>query len=436
MMRRLNTGSEQFSLELSALIDHAGLIAPEVQKTVSEIIHAVRKTGDQALLHYAAKFDDFKPQSIESLRVSPSQMAAACELISRPVDEALRLAAERVGDYHQRQLEALGQSWDFEDALGNVLGQRVQPMARVGVYAPGGKACYPSTVLMTAIPAKVAGVASVALAVPAKGGVMSPVLLAAAHYAGVDEIWIMGGAQAIAALAYGTESIRSVDKICGPGNVFVTAAKKQVYGDVGIDMLAGPSEVLVVADDSARVDWVIADLLAQAEHDEQAQSIVVSQSAAFLDAVQAGLADMVAAQPRRAIIENSLRHRGLLIHAETTEDLISVINRVAPEHLELAISNPESLLPDIRSAGAIFVGQYSPEVLGDYTAGPSHVLPTSGTARFASALGVYDFQLKQSLIHCSAGGGREIAKPAAVLAKEEGLYAHALSAIKRFETGE
>ena len=394
MMRRLNTGSEQFSLELSALIDHAGLIAPEVQKTVSEIIHAVRKTGDQALLHYAAKFDDFKPQSIESLRVSPSQMAAACELISRPVDEALRLAAERVGDYHQRQLEALGQSWDFEDALGNVLGQRVQPMARVGVYAPGGKACYPSTVLMTAIPAKVAGVASVALAVPAKGGVMSPVLLAAAHYAGVDEIWIMGGAQAIAALAYGTESIRSVDKICGPGNVFVTAAKKQVYGDVGIDMLAGPSEVLVVADDSARVDWVIADLLAQAEHDEQAQSIVVSQSAAFLDAVQAGLADMVAAQPRRAIIENSLRHRGLLIHAETTEDLISVINRVAPEHLELAISNPESLLPDIRSAGAIFVGQYSPEVLGDYTAGPSHVLPTSGTARFASALGGLRFSVE------------------------------------------
>lgn len=435
-MRRLSTRSAQFSLELSASIDHAGLIAPEVHQTVSEIIRAVRETGDQALLHYAEQFDYFKPPSIESLRVSPSEMAAACELISRPVDDALRLAAERVGDYHQRQLEALGQSWEFEDALGNVLGQRVQPMARVGVYAPGGKACYPSTVLMTAIPAKVAGVASVVLMAPAKGGAMSPVLLAAAHYAGVDEVWIMGGAQAIAAMAYGTQSVLSVDKICGPGNVFVTAAKKQVYGDVGIDMLAGPSEVLVVADDSARVDWVIADLLAQAEHDEQAQSIVVSQSASFLDAVQAGLADMVAAQPRRAIIEDSLRHRGLLIHAETAEDLISVINRVAPEHLELAINNPEGLLPDIRSAGAIFLGQYSPEVLGDYTAGPSHVLPTSGTARFASALGVYDFQLKQSLIHCSADGGREIAKSAAVLAEEEGLYAHALSAAKRFETGE
>ena len=435
-MRRLSTRSAQFSLELSASIDHAGLIAPEVHQTVSEIIRAVRETGDQALLHYAEQFDDFKPPSIESLRVSPSEMAAACELISRPVDDALRLAAERVGDYHQRQLEALGQSWEFEDALGNVLGQRVQPMARVGVYAPGGKACYPSTVLMTAIPAKVAGVASVVLMAPAKGGAMSPVLLAAAHYAGVDEVWIMGGAQAIAAMAYGTQSVLSVDKICGPGNVFVTAAKKQVYGDVGIDMLAGPSEVLVVADDSARVDWVIADLLAQAEHDEQAQSIVVSQSASFLDAVQAGLADMVAAKPRRAIIEDSLRHRGLLIHAETAEDLISVINRVAPEHLELAINNPEGLLPDIRSAGAIFLGQYSPEVLGDYTAGPSHVLPTSGTARFASALGVYDFQLKQSLIHCSADGGREIAKSAAVLAEEEGLYAHALSAAKRFETGE
>ena len=435
-MRRLSTRSAQFSLELSASIDHAGLIAPEVHQTVSEIIRAVRETGDQALLHYAEQFDGFKPPSIESLRVSPSEMAAACELISRPVDDALRLAAERVGDYHQRQLEALGQSWEFEDALGNVLGQRVQPMARVGVYAPGGKACYPSTVLMTAIPAKVAGVASVVLMAPAKGGAMSPVLLAAAHYAGVDEVWIMGGAQAIAAMAYGTQSVLSVDKICGPGNVFVTAAKKQVYGDVGIDMLAGPSEVLVVADDSARVDWVIADLLAQAEHDEQAQSIVVSQSASFLDAVQAGLADMVAAQPRRAIIEDSLRHRGLLIHAETAEDLISVINRVAPEHLELAINNPEGLLPDIRSAGAIFLGQYSPEVLGDYTAGPSHVLPTSGTARFASALGVYDFQLKQSLIHCSADGGREIAKSAAVLAEEEGLYAHALSAAKRFQTGE
>ncbi len=435
-MRRLSTGSPRFWLELSAGIDHAGLIAPEVHQTVSDIIHAVRESGDEALLHYAEKFDDFRPTSIESLRVGSSEMASACRVISRPVDEALRMAAERIGDYHQRQLEALGQSWDFEDALGNVLGQRVQPMARVGVYAPGGKACYPSTVLMTAIPAKVAGVASVVLAAPAKGGAMSPVLLAAAHYAGVDEVWVMGGAQAIAAMAYGTQSVRAVDKICGPGNVFVTAAKKQVYGDVGIDMLAGPSEVLVVADDSARVDWVIADLLAQAEHDEQAQSIVVSQSAAFLDTIEAGLEAMITTQPRRAIIEDSLRHRGLLIQAETAEDLITVINRVAPEHLELAISNPESLLPDIRSAGAIFVGQYSPEVLGDYTAGPSHVLPTSGTARFASALGVYDFQLKQSLIHCSAGGGREIAKTAAVLAEEEGLHAHALSAAKRFETGE
>jgi len=309
-------------------------------------------------------------------------------------------------------------------------------MARVGVYAPGGKACYPSTVLMTAIPAKVAGVASVALAVPAKDGGVRPILLAAAHYAEVDEIWIMGGAQAIAALAYGTESVRAVDKICGPGNVFVTAAKKQVYGDVGIDMLAGPSEVLVVADDSARVDWIIADLLAQAEHDEQAQSIVVSQSETFLNAVQAGLADAVAAQPRRTIIEASLRNRGLLIHAETREALVRVINRVAPEHLELAMSMPESLLPDIRSAGAIFVGQYSPEVVGDYTAGPSHVLPTSGTARFASALGVYDFQLRQSLIQCSKRGGRDIASAAAVLAQEEGLYAHALSATKRVESDE
>lgn len=436
MMRRLSTGTAQFSLELSAAIDHAGLISSEIHETVAGIIQAVRQSGDQALLHYTEKFDEFKPSSIESLKVSKPEMAAACALISAPVNEALRLASLRIRDYHQRQLEALGQSWQFEDPLGNVLGQRVQPMARVGVYAPGGKACYPSTVLMTAIPAKVAGVASVALAVPAKGGAVRPILLAAAHYAEVDEIWIMGGAQAIAALAYGTESVRAVDKICGPGNVFVTAAKKQVYGDVGIDMLAGPSEVLVVADDSARVDWIIADLLAQAEHDEQAQSIVVSQSETFLNAVQAGLADAVAAQPRRTIIEASLRNRGLLIHAETREALVRVINRVAPEHLELAMSMPESLLPDIRSAGAIFVGQYSPEAVGDYTAGPSHVLPTSGTARFASALGVYDFQLRQSLIQCSKRGGRDIASAAAVLAQEEGLYAHALSATKRVESDE
>ena len=433
MMRQLDTGSPAFSSELSAAIDHAGLISDEVQQTVSGIIQTVRQSGDQALLQYAEKYDEFSPASIESLRVSKPEMAAACSLISEAVNDALRLASDRIGDYHQRQLEALGQSWEFQDSLGNVLGQRVQPMARVGVYAPGGKAYYPSTVLMTAIPAKVAGVASVALAVPAKGGLISPVLLAAAHYAGVDEIWIMGGAQAIAAMAYGTESVRAVDKICGPGNVFVTAAKKQVYGDVGIDMLAGPSEVLVVADDSARVDWVIADLLAQAEHDEQAQAIVVSQSAALLNAIQAGLSDAIASQPRRAMIETSLRHRGLLIHAENRTALVSVINQIAPEHLELAMTDPESLLPDIRAAGAIFLGQYSPEVVGDYTAGPSHVLPTSGTARFASALGVYDFQLRQSLIHCSKQGGREIARSAAVLAQEEGLYAHAVSATKRVE---
>ncbi|MGB2239849.1 MAG: histidinol dehydrogenase, partial [Pseudomonadales bacterium] len=332
-----------------------------------------------------------------------------------------------------RQLTALGRSWQFTDDFGNTLGQRVQPMHRVGVYAPGGKACYPSTVLMTAIPARVAGVDSIALAVPVRDGVINPVLLAAAFYAGVDEIWMMGGAQAIAALAYGTQSIERVDKICGPGNQYVTAAKKQVFGDVGIDMLAGPSEVLVVADETTPVSWVIADLMAQAEHDEQAQAIVVSQSESFLRAVQAGLEEAVAEQPRREIIESSLSSRGMLIYADSKAALLGVINQVAAEHLELAVNDPDGLLSEVRAAGAIFVGQYSPEVVGDYSAGPSHVLPTGGTARFASALGVYDFQVRQSLIECKASGVRAIAGAAATLAEQEGLFAHAQSARKRLE---
>jgi histidinol dehydrogenase len=306
-------------------------------------------------------------------------------------------------------------------------------MQRVGVYAPGGKAFYPSTVLMTAIPARVAGVQEVVLAVPVAGGTPSPVLLAAAAHAGVEEVWLMGGAQAIAALAYGTQSIRPVDKICGPGNVFVTAAKKQVYGDVGIDMLAGPSEVLVIADQTARVDWLIADLMAQAEHDEQAQSILLSEDKLLLEAVSEGLSAAVSNQPRQSIITASLASRGLLIHASSLAEAQRVTNLIAPEHLELAVAQPEEWLEKVQAAGAIFLGHHSPEVVGDYSAGPSHVLPTSGTARFASALGVYDFQLRQSLIQCSAEGVKAVTGAAEILAEEEGLYAHALSAVKRRE---
>lgn len=434
MMLFLETRDPGFASALAQKLEHDQPIGREVFETVNSIIDDVRGFGDASLLAYSAKIDGLQASSVVSLRVPLSEIESAPKRIDTETNKALALCSERIKDYHERQLTALGRSWQFTDDLGNVLGQRVQPMHRVGVYAPGGKACYPSTVLMTAIPAKVAGVNSIALAVPVRDGDINPVLLAAAHYAGVDEIWMMGGAQAIAALAYGTESIERVDKICGPGNQYVTAAKKHVFGDVGIDMLAGPSEVLVVADERTPVSWVVADLLAQAEHDEQAQSIVVSESESFLNAVQAELAAAVSEQPRREIIESSLSTRGMLIHADSRAALLQVVNQVAPEHLELAVAEPEALLSEVRAAGAIFVGQYSPEVVGDYSAGPSHVLPTGGTARFASALGVYDFQVRQSLIECRVGGVQAIASAAAILAEQEGLYAHAQSALKRLET--
>ncbi len=432
-MHFLRTSDLRFSEALAQRLEHDQPIAGATFQTVNSIIQDVRSSGDASLLAYSAQIDGLEAASVSSLRVPVSEIKAAPERIDSETNKALALCSERIRDYHERQLTALGRSWQFTDDFGNTLGQRVQPMHRVGVYAPGGKACYPSTVLMTAIPARVAGVDSIALAVPVRDGVINPVLLAAAFYAGVDEIWMMGGAQAIAALAYGTQSIERVDKICGPGNQYVTAAKKQVFGDVGIDMLAGPSEVLVVADETTPVSWVIADLMAQAEHDEQAQAIVVSQSESFLRAVQAGLEEAVAEQPRREIIESSLSSRGMLIYADSKAALLGVINQVAAEHLELAVNDPDGLLSEVRAAGAIFVGQYSPEVVGDYSAGPSHVLPTGGTARFASALGVYDFQVRQSLIECKASGVRAIAGAAATLAEQEGLFAHAQSARKRLE---
>jgi histidinol dehydrogenase len=433
MMHFLETRDPEFSKVLAKRLEHDQPIASTIFETVTSIINDVRSLGDASLLAYSEQIDGLEANSVTSLRVPLSKIEAAPKRIDPATNRALALCTQRITDYHERQLTALGRSWQFTDDLGNSLGQRVRPMHRVGVYAPGGKACYPSTVLMTAIPAKVAGVESIALAVPVRDGEINPVLLAAAYYAGVDEIWMMGGAQAIAALAYGTESIERVDKICGPGNQYVTAAKKQVFGDVGIDMLAGPSEVLVVADEKTSVSWVIADLLAQAEHDEQAQSIVVSESESFLSAVQTGLAAAVSEQPRREIIETSLSNRGMLIHADSKAALLQVINQVAPEHLELAVSEPETLLSEVRAAGAIFVGPYSPEVVGDYSAGPSHVLPTGGTARFASALGVYDFQVRQSLIECRVDGVQAIASAAATLAEQEGLFAHARSALKRLE---
>ena len=433
MMRMLSTQDPSFEAELQRSLQQRSLISPEVHAAVAEIVSSVRTQGDEALLACAQRFDGYKGDAVPSMRVGSERLANARKEIPAAVDEALAEAAARIEYYHRAQKQALGESWEFSDSVGNRFGQRVKAMQRVGVYAPGGKAFYPSTVLMTAIPARVAGVQEVVLAVPVAGGTPSPVLLAAAAHAGVEEVWLMGGAQAIAALAYGTQSIRPVDKICGPGNVFVTAAKKQVYGDVGIDMLAGPSEVLVIADQTARVDWLIADLMAQAEHDEQAQSILLSEDKLLLEAVSEGLSAAVSNQPRQSIITASLASRGLLIHASSLAEAQRVTNLIAPEHLELAVAQPEEWLEKVQAAGAIFLGHHSPEVVGDYSAGPSHVLPTSGTARFASALGVYDFQLRQSLIQCSAEGVKAVTGAAEILAEEEGLHAHALSAVKRRE---
>jgi len=433
MMRMLSTQDPSFEAELQRSLQQRSLISLEVHAAVAEIVSSVRTQGDEALLACAQRFDGYKGDAVPSMRVGPERLANARKEIPAAVDEALAEAAARIEYYHRAQKQALGESWEFSDSVGNRFGQRVKAMQRVGVYAPGGKAFYPSTVLMTAIPARVAGVQEVVLAVPVAGGTPSPVLLAAAAHAGVEEVWLMGGAQAIAALAYGTQSIRPVDKICGPGNVFVTAAKKQVYGDVGIDMLAGPSEVLVIADQTARVDWLIADLMAQAEHDEQAQSILLSEDKLLLEAVSEGLSAAVSNQPRQSIITASLASRGLLIHASSLAEAQRVTNLIAPEHLELAVAQPEEWLEKVQAAGAIFLGHHSPEVVGDYSAGPSHVLPTSGTARFASALGVYDFQLRQSLIQCSAEGVKAVTGAAEILAEEEGLHAHALSAVKRRE---
>ena len=433
MMRMLSTQDPIFEAELQRSLQQRSLISPEVHAAVAEIVSSVRTQGDEALLACAQRFDGYKGDAVPSMRVGPERLANARKEIPAAVDEALAEVAARIEHYHRAQKQALGESWEFSDSVGNRFGQRVKAMQRVGVYAPGGKAFYPSTVLMTAIPARVAGVQEVVLAVPVAGGTPSPVLLAAAAHAGVEEVWLMGGAQAIAPLAYGTQSIRPVDKICGPGNVFVTAAKKQVYGDVGIDMLAGPSEVLVIADQTARVDWLIADLMAQAEHDEQAQSILLSEDKLLLEAVSKGLSAAVSNQPRQSIITASLASRGLLIHASSLAEAQRVTNLIAPEHLELAVAQPEEWLEKVQAAGAIFLGHHSPEVVGDYSAGPSHVLPTSGTARFASALGVYDFQLRQSLIQCSAEGIKAVAGAAEILAEEEGLHAHALSAVKRLE---
>ncbi len=425
LLQRLDTAAEDFEAALEALLRWELDAGGDVDELARAVISAVRDGGDDALLDYTRRFDGLEATTVGELTLEPAHFAAAFERIGGVEQRALETAAARVRAYHERQLES---DWSFEDELGNRLGQKVTPLARVGVYAPGGQANYPSTVLMTAIPAKVAGVEDVVLASPTPGGERNDLVLAAAHVAGIDRGFTIGGAQAVAALALGTASVPRVDKIVGPGGVFVTAAKRLVFGQVGIDMIAGPSEVLIIADGSAPPEWLAFDLFSQAEHDAAAQALLLCPDDAYLDAVAAALEKLLPGRARQAIIAESLAARGALIRTADLDEAVALANRIAPEHLELAVAEPERYLDAVRNAGAIFLGAHSPEVMGDYLAGPSHVLPTYGTARFSSPLGVYDFTKRSSVIGLSRQGAEALARDASVLAHGEGLEAHARSA--------
>ena len=431
LLRRLNAASGTFEADLAALTARHDERDGELVNRVATIIASVRKGGDAALLKLTQELDQHPAVSIKDLIVEPPQMLAALNALEPDTRAALETAANRIRDYHQHQV---AQSWSFKDELGNRLGQQVTPMTRVGIYVPGGKASYPSSVLMNAIPAKVAGVPEVVMVVPAPGGEINPLVLAAAALAGVDRIVTAGGAQAVAALAFGTETLAGVDKIVGPGNRYVAEAKRQVFGVVGIDMVAGPSEVLIIADDSAPASWMAMDLFSQAEHDEQAQAILISPDDAYLDAVEAAMETLLSTMSREGIIRAALANRGALIKVHDLDDAIALSNRLAPEHLQLAFNDAETRVSELTVAGAIFVGAMSCESLGDYCAGPNHVLPTSSTARFSSPLGVYDFQKRSSIIHCSTEGAMVLGRVASVLARGESLEAHARSAELRLST--
>ena len=431
LLRKLNAASDTFEADLAALTARHDERDGELVNRVATIIASVRKGGDAALLKLTQELDQHPAVSIKDLIVEPPQMLAALNALEPDTRAALETAANRIRDYHQYQV---AQSWSFEDELGNRLGQQVTPMTRVGIYVPGGKASYPSSVLMNAIPAKVAGVPEVVMVVPAPGGEINPLVLAAAALAGVDRIVTAGGAQAVAALAFGTETLAGVDKIVGPGNRYVAEAKRQVFGVVGIDMVAGPSEVLIIADGSAPASWMAMDLFSQAEHDEQAQAILISPDDAYLDTVEAAMETLLSTMSREGIIRAALANRGALIKVHDLDDAISLSNRLAPEHLQLAFNDAETRVSELTVAGAIFVGAMSCESLGDYCAGPNHVLPTSSTARFSSPLGVYDFQKRSSIIHCSTEGAMVLGRVASVLARGESLEAHARSAELRLAT--
>jgi len=431
-LRRWSTRDRGFDAALDALTRYDAAQDAAIEAVARDIVADVRARGDAAVLEYTRRFDRVETTRISDLEVPRAALEAALAALPAEDAAALKVAAARVRAFHERQR---AESWDFVDAEGTRLGQRVTAIGRVGLYVPGGKAAYPSTVLMNAIPAKVAGVDELVMVCPTPGGERNPLVLAAAAIAGVDRVFAIGGAQAIAALAFGTASIPAVDKIVGPGNAYVAAAKRQVFGQVGIDMIAGPSEILIIGDGSTPADWVAMDLFSQAEHDEIAQAILLSPHAAYLDAVQASITRLLPEMPRRAIIEASLGARGALIETRDLDEACAIANRIAPEHLELSLEEARDWLPRIRNAGAIFLGRWTSEALGDYCAGPNHVLPTAGTARFSSPLGVYDFQKRTSVIEVSATGADTLGRTAARLAQGEGLSAHARAAQCRLAKG-
>jgi histidinol dehydrogenase len=424
-VRRLDTAQADFESQLARLLAFDAAQDAGVDGAVAAIIADVRANGDEAVLDYTRRLDRVAANSVADLEVPARAREQALAALPEPRREALAYAAQRVRAYHEKQLV---HSWSFEDADGNELGQQVTALDRVGIYVPGGKAAYPSSVIMNSVPARVAGVREIVMTVPAPGGELNELVLAAAAICGIDRVFMIGGAQAVAALAYGTATIPRVDKIVGPGNAYVAAAKRQVFGAVGIDMVAGPSEILVVSDGSTSADWIAMDLFAQAEHDELAQAMLVSPDAQHLSAVAASIDRLLPTMPRRAIIAAALARRGALVKVRDLAEACELVNRVAPEHIELAVAAPRALLARIRHAGAIFLGSHSSEALGDYCAGPNHVLPTSGSARFSSPLGVYDFQKRSSVIGISPAGARRLGRIAAELARGEGLPAHAASA--------
>ena len=428
-LRRLDARAADFFATLDALLAFEAAADVRIDQAVTEILHAVRTTGDVAVLEYTRRFDGLDAHSMAALELPKSELQAALANLGTEQHKALTLAADRVRAYHERQRVG---SWTYTETDGTVLGQKVTPLDRVGLYVPGGRAAYPSSVLMNAIPAKVAGVGELIMTVPTPRGEKNPLVLAAAAITGVDRVFTIGGAQAVAALAYGTQTIPRVDKVVGPGNAYVAEAKRRVFGTVGIDMLAGPSEVLIISDGSGHADWVAMDLFAQAEHDEVAQSILLCTDAAFIDAVHAAIDRLLPEMPRAETIAKSLAGRGALIHVENLEQACEIANRIAPEHLELALERAEDWIDSIRHAGAIFVGHWAVEALGDYCAGPNHVLPTMRSARFSSPLGTYDFQKRSSIVQISEAGAQRLAPAAAILADGEGLQAHARSARMRF----